>query len=138
MTEVAVLVPHAQAVLDLLDAVPDLTVYDGHVPAAPALPYCVLYMGWAGERTAVEAVTDQFNGQAQVTSVGANALAARIVAQRVAAALLDVVPTVPGRSCWPITLEFSQPAREDRDVHIDGLGHPVYAVDGYRVASVPA
>lgn len=138
-TEAAVLVPHAQAVLDLLRAVPNLTVYDGGgVPAEPALPYCVLFMDWGAERTAMEAVTDLFEGRAQVTSVGANALAARIVAQRVAAALLDVVPTVPGRTCWPITHEFSQPPREDRDVHINGIGYPVYAVDGYRVASVPA
>lgn len=131
------LVEHANALLALLRADPALVVYDGHVPASPAFPYCVLYLGWDGARTGLCPVTDRFNGRAQVTSVGANAFAARIVAQRVAAALVDVVPTVPGRTCWPIEHEFGQPAREDRDVHLDGGGHPVYAVDAYRVSSLP-
>jgi hypothetical protein len=131
--------PHAVALLALLrGGAPALTVYDGHVPANPTFPYCVLYVGWGGERTALTADTDQFNGRAQVTSVGANAEAARIVAQRAAARLLDVVPTVAGRSCWPITLELSQPPREDRDVHINGIGYPVYVIDEYRLTSNPA
>lgn len=136
---VAYLEDHAQALLTLLRAgAPVLTVYDGNVPANPALPYCVLYLGWDAERTALQAVTDQFNGRAQVTSVGANAQAARIVAKLVADRLIDVAPAVAGRSCWPITHELAQPPREDRDVHIDGIGFPVYAVDEYLLSSVPA
>lgn len=135
---VAALPEHAAALLALLRADPFLTVYDGRVPASPALPYVVLYLGWDAERSALAATTDQFNGRAQVTTVGANAEAVRIVAKRVADRLLDIVPTVAGRSCWPITFDFSQPPREDKDVHIDGIGYPVYAVDGYRVSSNPA
>lgn len=135
---VADLESHAQSLLALLRADPFLTVYDGHVPAEPLLPYAVLYLGWGSARTALVAVTDLFDGRAQVTSVGANAAAARIVAKRVADRLIDVTPAVAGRSCWPITHELAQPPREDRDVHIDGVGFPVYAVDEYRIASVPA
>lgn len=129
---------HAAALLALLRADPYLTVYDGRVPAEPALPYVVLYLGWDAERTALVAVTDQFNGRAQVTSVGANSEAVRIIAKRVADRLLDVTPAVTGRACWPITHDFSQPPREDRDVRINGVGYPVFAVDTYRLSSVPA
>lgn len=129
---------HADALLAQLRADPFLTVYDGRVPPTPSLPYVVLYLGWDAERTALTAVTDRFNGRAQVTTVAANAEAVRIVSKRVADALLDVVLIVAGRSCWSITHEFSQPPREDRDVHIDGVGYPVYAVDTYLLSSVPA
>jgi hypothetical protein len=133
------LVVHAEAILALLAAAdPSLVVYDGRVPASPAYPYCVLYLGWDAERTGLCHVADKFNGRAQLTSVGATAPAARIVAQRVAAALKDVVPTIAGRVCWPIEHEFGQPPQEDRAVHLDGTGFAVYAVDEYRVSSVPA
>lgn len=136
---VADLEAHAAALLALLRGDPLLlNVHDGHVPANPALPYCVLYLGWDAERTALAAVTDQFSGIAQITSVGANASAARIVAKRVADRLIDIAPAVAGRTCWPITHELGQPPREDRDVHIDGIGFPIYTVDQYRIASVPA
>ena len=56
-----------------------------------------------------------------------------------AAALVDVTPTVSGRSCWPLRVEASQTIREDRDVTIPGTAtHPLYAVDVYRLMSVPS
>lgn len=133
------LVEHADAILALFAAAaPDLTVYDGHVPALPSYPYAVLYIGWDAERTSMCAVADKFNGRAQITSVAANARGARIVSKRVAGVLKDVVPVIAGRLCWPIEHDFGLPPREDRDVPIDGIGYPVYAVDEYRISSVPA
>jgi len=130
---------HATAVLSLLTGA-GVTAHDGAVPANPAYPYAVLYIN-TGNREASD--LDYASGyqvyDVQVTSVGATAAAARIIAAKVAAALLDVPPTVTGRSCWPIRLEVAQPAREDRDVTIPGTAtHPHYTVDVYRVGSVPA
>jgi hypothetical protein len=132
------LIEHADAILTLLlIAAPDLTVHDGHVPALPTYPYAVLYLGWDAERTSLCPAADLFHGRARITCVGANAAAARIVSKRVAGALKDVVPTIPGRTCWPIEHDFGLSPVEDRDVHIDGTGFVVYSVDEYRISSVP-
>jgi len=131
---------HANAVLTLLQAVPNLTVYDGHVPDEPAFPYAVLYAddGLRGP-LALTLTSDQVTMTLQVTSVGATADAARIIADKVSGALLDIRPTVASRACWPIRHESTRPAIEDRDVVIPGTSlHPIYAVDVYRLASLPA
>ncbi len=128
---------HATAVLGLLAG---LNVHDGAVPPNPAYPYAVLYIdpGEANEADLTMTSLEQVYA-VQVTSVGATAAACRIQAGRVRAALLDVTPTVTGRACWPLRVEASQTAREDRDVTIPGTGtHPHYAVDVYRLASRPA
>lgn len=130
---------HATAVLGLLTGA-GITVHDGHVPANPAYPYSVVHVntGTRDETSLTLASLHQVY-DVQVTSVGATAAAARIQATKVVTALLDVIPTVSGRTCWPIRLEAAQPPREDRDVTIPGTGtHPQYAVDIYRVASVPS
>lgn len=128
---------HATAVLSLLAGLP---VHDGAVPANPTYPYAVVYLN-AGTAHEVDLTfdSDEQVYDVQVTCVGATAAAARITADRVRAALLDQTPTVTGRACWPIRLEASQTAREDRDITIPGTGtHPHYAVDVYRLASRPA
>ena len=130
---------HATAVLSLLTGA-GLTVHDGAVPPNPAYPYAVLYTN-AGDRdtTNLDYTSDMQVYDVQVTSVGATAAAARITADKVNAALVDVVPTVTGRTCWPLRVEASQTAREDRDVTIPGTStHPHYAVAVFRLASVPA
>lgn len=132
------LAEHADALFALLlTSAPDLTVYDGHVPTSPTYPYAVLYLGWDSERTSLCPAADKFNGRARITSVGANAAAARIVARRIATAIKDVTPTIAGRTCWPIEHDFGLPPVEDRDVHLEGTGYVVYAVDEYRTSSVP-
>lgn len=130
---------HATAVLGLLTGA-GVTAYDGAVPANPAYPYAVLYVNsGAREATAITLASTHQVYDVQVTSVGATAASARIYAQKAMTALLDVTPTVSGRTCFPIRLEASQPVREDRDVTIPGTAtHPLYAVDVYRVASLPA
>lgn len=131
---------HAAAVVALLDAVPDLTIYDGRVPAEPSFPYAVLYAddGLRGP-VSLTLASDQVTMTVQVTSVGATADAARVVADKVSGALLDVRPSITSRVCWPIRHEGTRPAIEDRDVTIPGTSlHPVYTVDVYRLASLPA
>lgn len=131
---------HAAAVIALLDAVADLTVYDGHVPSEPAFPYAVVYAD-NGTRSEVSIgfASDQLSMLVQVTSVGATADAARIIADKVSTALLDITPTITGRICAPIRLEDTRPAIEDRDVTIPGTGsHPIYGVDVYRLMSLPS
>jgi hypothetical protein len=130
---------HATAVLSLL-AGAGLTVHDGTVPPNPSYPYCALFIN-AGDRdtTNLDYASDVQAYDVQVTSVGATAASARIVAAKVATALVDVTPTVTGRTCWPLRVEASQTIREDRDVTIPGTAtHPLYAVDVYRLMSVPS
>jgi hypothetical protein len=130
---------HATAVLSLLTGA-GLTVHDGAVPANPTYPYAVLYSNTGGrDATNLTLASDHQVYDVQVTAVGATAASARIYATRALTALLDVIPTVTGRTCWPIRLDVAQPAREDRDITIPGTAtHPFYVVDVYRVASVPS
>jgi hypothetical protein len=130
---------HVTAVLALLTSA-GITCHDGAVPANPSYPYAVFYIN-DGARDDVdisfESVRQSYD--VQITSVGATAASARIYATKAITALLDVVPTVTGRTCWPIRLEASQSVREDRDVTIPTTAtHPFYAVDVYRLASVPS
>jgi len=130
---------HATAVLSLLTGA-GITVHDGAVPANPAYPYAVLYTN-PGDRDAtnLDYSSDVQTYDVQVTSVGASAAAARITADKVNTALVDVTPTVTGRTCWPLRVAATQTAREDRDVTIPGTAtHPHYAVAVYRLQSVPS
>lgn len=130
---------HATAVLALLTGA-GITCHDGTVPANPTYPYAVLYTN-AGDRdtTNLDYSSDVQAYDMQVTSVGASAAAARIVADKVSTALVDVTPTVSGRTCWPLRVAATQTAREDRDVTIPGTAtHPHYAVAVFRLASVPS
>lgn len=109
----------ANAGLNLLLAESGLTTYDGAVPSpTPAPPYCVVY-------TTISRPSDDLDNSANgktsvwvarwiVHCVGANAIAARAVAQHVRTALLDVRPTVAGLSCGLIRMEGdSQPPQRD-------------------------
>jgi hypothetical protein len=65
--------------------------------------------------------------------VAASGKAARIGAGRAQALLLDVRPTVAGRTCYPIRWEESVPPQRD-----ESTGALVMdAVDTYVLASVP-
>jgi hypothetical protein len=56
-----------------------------------------------------------------------------MVADRVRTPLLDVVPTVAGRRCWPIRREVGQPMKRD-----ESTGALLQnKVDVYRLESVP-
>lgn len=129
---------HADAILGLLRADPDLTVHDGHVPDGSEPPYVLVYVADAdpeqSESASLTTESERHVTWAYCHCVGANQIAARAVAQRVRAALLDVTPTIPGRSCWPIRREEGQPAQRD-----ESTGQVVVdLVDVYRLESVPA
>lgn len=127
----------AAAVLALLQADTNLTVYDGTVPATPARPYVVL---WSPPIPA--ATIDNLSGRSgwfeqipQTTVVGDTPESVRIVSRRVRAALLDVTPTVVGRVCLPIRMDGDPlPIQPDNDV-----APPVfYAAIRWLCSSTPA
>ncbi|MEO3929240.1 hypothetical protein ABGB07_36125 [Micromonosporaceae bacterium B7E4] len=134
--------PHAVAVLGLLRAVPGLVVYppeDGEdgsqiVPRDAIPPYVVAYIYVRydlGPTIALE--SSRAVAIATCHSVGANDTAARVVAGRVRAALLDVTPTIAGRKPYPIRHDDGQSPRPD-----ESLGSLVVdQIDVYRLESLP-
>jgi hypothetical protein len=132
------------AVLALLRADANLTVHDGKVPTdpttgkLPARPYVVVYGPPDGDGDRIvdslSGSSSRSDGVVTTTVVGDTAESVRIVAKRVRAALLDVSPTVTGRSSFPIRVSSSQDVRRDDDVQPPVM----YAVDRWLVQSVPA
>jgi hypothetical protein len=103
---------HAQAFLDLLDAdnnAPALVIHDGRVPSPTpppgANPYVVAYFDDTRLDRDFRARGQTYQVRGTFHCVGGNAKAARMVADRVRAALEDIAPPVAGRQCWPITNE---------------------------------
>jgi hypothetical protein len=129
---------HAQAVLALLGAVtsPALTVYDGKVPSGidpKATPYVLVYFAGGRPDLTFDGVTITYQLRATCHCVGGSAQAARMVADRVATALIDVTPTVTGRACWPIRWEDGLPPQRD-----ETTGSLVFdQIDTYGFLSVP-
>ncbi len=131
---------HAAAVLAMLDAVndaPALNVHDGKVPPntdPKSAPYVLVYFDSNDPESDKEARPYRFEMTAICHSVGSSARAARMVADRVRAALLGITPAVAGRSCFPITREAGAPP--DRD---ESTGELVMdQVDVYVIRSIPA
>lgn len=132
---------HANAVLALLAAAagtPALKVYDGAVPAGTVPPYVLVYFAdydpEGADSRPLTGASQRFVLRAYCHCVGGNQTAARAVAQRVRAALLDVIPSVSGRRCLPIRREDGQPTQRD-----ESTGTLVQdKVDVYRLESVPS
>lgn len=133
---------HADAILALLRAAPGspaLVVHDGIVPAGQTTPpYVLVYLhaGYppdSGVRSLTMA-TAELALTITLHCVGGNAVAARAVANRARTALLDVVPTVTGRVCWPVRHLESQPPRRDESTGTAVMDQ----VDVYQLRSVPA
>jgi hypothetical protein len=126
---------HAAAVLALLQAAG--TTYDGKVPTGtvPATtPYILAYFSGSYPDLAFRGVAHTFQLRVTLHCVGGNATAARRVSDRGMGALLDVVPSVAGRSCYPIRFEDSQPPQRD-----ESTGALVMdPIDNYVLRSVPA
>lgn len=117
---------------------PALEVHMGAVPPRAQPPYVVVYLSDSDPEDAdsrpLNGRSERFVMRATCHSVGGNETAALAVAQRVRAALLDVRPTVAGRTCQPIRREDGQPVRRD-----ESTGTVVQdKVDVYRLESVPA
>lgn len=131
---------HADAVLGRLRAVDDLTVYPDpdspyQVPPGAVPPYVSVYITTRYDLGPTLALA---SGRAVTTitahCVGGNAIAARAVAQMVSTALLDWVPTIAGRRCWPVRQDpVDAPPRPD-----ESTGALVMdIVQQYRLESLP-
>lgn len=138
---------HADAFLAALAAAsgsPSLAVYDGRVPDGAEPAYALVYFAIgtpdglaAPDAVSLHADSDVIDARAIVHSVGSDpqgARAARAVAGRVRAALLNKTLTVTGRSCAPIRWIEGQPPQRFEEVP----GSPVFdQVDVYGWRSVP-
>lgn len=126
-------VAHADAILELLEQT-GVPVHEGRVPTNAKLPYNLLFQDdGSGVPTRMVPVSDRLDLRFQVTSVGLDRRGAQHAAQAARDAVLDVRPTVPGRSCWKVTQETAQPLRSDDDVTPPLL----YLVAVYAWGSVP-
>jgi hypothetical protein len=131
---------HIDAALDLLRADAGLTVYpsaEGHVPAEPSPPYVRVY---AYIERPPDDPANGLDGRSSAWTtrwychcIGANEASATAVAMRVRAALLDVRPTIAGRSCDRIVQEAANPPTRD-----DSTGSTVLdLVVVYRLMTLP-
>lgn len=137
---------HADAILALLAAAapasPPLVVYDGAAPADPAEAYVLVYFATSTPSgTSLTSVHDRAVTRAYCHCVGRTqvpgnaATAARAVAGRVSNALLNVVPTITDRVCFPIRDDGSDapPQRQE------STGWTVLdRIMVFRLESVPA
>lgn len=130
---------HAAAFLALLQAdagPPQLNVHDGKVPAGvnvDADPYVLVYFAAVHPDTTKEGAGYGFQLRATCHSVGGNAQAARMVADRVAAAVFNQTPAVSGRACFPVEHEDGQPPIRD-----ETTGSLVMdLIDTYVLYSIP-
>lgn len=135
---------HAQAFLALVGTdvgPPALVVLDGKVPDGTLPPYVLVYFAQVtpDAETAPDSTDLTFNSDrveltAWCHSVGTTQAAARMVASRLRAAVLNRTPGVSGRSCWPTRQVDGQPVQPD-----ETTGPAVFdLVDIYRFASLPA
>ncbi len=135
---------HSGAVLALLDAddvAPALVVRDGYVPTNSAPPYVVVYFTIESLQAELDLsssdmtyASTRVNCYAYCHYVGSNATAARAVAARVRAALLDVTPVITGRTCFPIRHVENQPPVRDETTGVLVMDQ----VDVYRLSSIPS
>ncbi len=131
---------HADAFLNLLRADNQLTTHDGAVSKGALPPYVLVYLTfWTPDgELAPDAVpltfdSDVLEVRGYCHCVGANGTAARAVAQRVRAALLNRRPAIPGRDCAPIRWRDGNPAQRDESTGVLVMDQ----VDVYGFTSVP-
>jgi hypothetical protein len=138
---------HADAFLALLRTAagsPSLVVFDGEVDSGATAPYALVYLAFETPDGAVEPGkvdltfnSDVINARAYVHCVGADpqaARAARAVASRVRATVLNKTLTITGRSCFPIRWLEGQPPQRDEDTGPTVMD----LVDVYGWTTVPA
>jgi hypothetical protein len=140
---------HAGALIGLLRVASHLVVFpvedgaDGsgsaNVPHRTAPPYVSVHVtfGRALGPDPVNPTLDMRSGRATARAychcVGRDDVGARAVAQLVEAALLDVRPTIAGRTCFPIRFESAEPPRSDESTGLLVANLTVV----YRLDSVP-
>lgn len=141
MADIGLSVPHADAVLDLLYAETNLTVFPAEnggpniVPNGQLPPYITVHFVAARPLRRLSLSSVGFLIRAYVHCVGASDLGARIVSDLVASALIDVRPDVPGRACSPIQMD-SEGQRPVAVSETTGLT-AVTITDVYRIYSEP-
>lgn len=124
---------HAAAILDRLGSygASPPTVFDAKVDNGAVPPYLLVRTSllWLGPSARPDAVNLAGTVKAatctsRIYAVGKNEAAARILFDRVTAALLNWRPTVTGRSCTPMRHEdsFETPADERTGVAYHELG----------------
>ena len=138
---------HTRSFYNLLDAdnaTPELKVFNGRVPTAPAgiddPPYVLLYFSLRtlnGEEVSQEANFESFSdviiASAYCHSVGTDQEAAISVGGRVRKALLGVYPGIPGRLCYRIKHDDGAPVNRD-----ESTGSARYDLtDVYSFKSLP-
>ncbi len=134
---------HANAVLALLDADnvnPALVVYDGVVPDGGSTPYVLVYFyvatldgPAAPDKVPLTLNSDVIELWIYCHCVGGSAAAARAVSARARAALLNVTPTIAGRTCFPIRWRQSQPPQRSEET----LQLSMDQVDVYGLVTLP-
>jgi hypothetical protein len=109
---------HARAALDILEADGGLAVYEGVVPQPRAEAYVLVYTAvqWPGqgEGQSFDGTTSTCVTRWYTHCVGATDQGSRTVANRVRQLLVNVRPTIPGRSCGFIQQEASPPPVRDQ------------------------
>lgn len=125
--------PHITGYLALLAGIPQ-TVYREKIPAGAERPYVRVYFHIEyPESESMLHTSDRAVAWVYLHCVGANDTAASTTAKAIRDVLLDVKPTVSGRTCFPIRLDHSQPPQSD-----ESTGHLVMdQVDVYRLETVP-
>lgn len=130
---------HIDAGLGLLRGDTGLTVYpdaEGIVPANPAPPYVRVYTNidrpLDGSGNKLDGRSATWVVRYYCHCVGANEYAAAAVAMRVRTQLLDVVPTIAGRTCFQIKQDASEPTRRDESTGTTVYTRPVV----YRLTTV--
>lgn len=111
-----------------------LTTSDGAVPQGTEPPYRVVYASvGTPEAHGMEVVADAVVCTAIVHNVGETAAAARVIADRTAAALIGVRPVIAGRDCGRIRMIDSAPAPRDESTLIATFDQ----IDVYRFITLP-
>lgn len=140
---VAAVLPHRDAVLALLQAIPHMTWFEGKVPATPPVDpdrrvhaYGVFWPG-VGRRTAskVCARTDDLAWPFTVAVYAGDVERWLLACDWVCAALIDVAPVVAGRVLGRIGMDYAPDLPDRFDTPLpERFGAPLL----FTVRSVPA
>lgn len=125
--------PHITGYLTLLVAAPQ-TVYREKIPAGATRPYFRAYFHIEYPETeSLTFTSDRAVAWLYLHCVGDNDAAVSITAKAARDVLLDITPTVAGRTCFPIRLDHSLPPQPDESTGVLVMDQ----VDVYRLESVP-
>jgi hypothetical protein len=116
------------------DDTENLRTEDGAVQPGTEPPYRAVYTSvTTPEAIGMEEAADRVTCTAIVHNVGYSADAARIIADRTAAVLIGLRPTVAGRDCGRIRLIDSRPQRRDESTNVVVITQ----TDVYQYTSLP-